>query len=156
METLGRRRTTSWWRDRVRRPEDNRVLRVARRWAHQGEGGMVELIRDAIQARGLIRGGILHRGGELWEGERDLEAIMSGRGEAGQPIQEMREIGGIRVKGSTGARHLEDGGEERKDFSLHTSSIRDVGTSGGRFDDLEANRTALVPLSGHMEEPPPP
>ncbi len=72
--------------------------------------------KETIKARGLIRGGLLHDGSELCEGEGDIEAVTLGRGEEGQPIQKLREVPRIRGEGNTGIHWVKDlrgGGEEK-------------------------------------------
>ncbi len=69
--------------------------------ANQGEGGAVELVGEAIKARGLIWCRLLDGGGELRHGKGGLKAVTLGRGKAGQAIQETWEGGGVRGEGCT-------------------------------------------------------
>jgi hypothetical protein len=64
--------------------------------ANQRKGGAVELVREAIKAKGLVWGRLLDGGGELRHGEGGLKAVTLGRGKAGQAIQETWEGGGVR------------------------------------------------------------
>ena len=89
--------------------------------ANQGKGGAVELVGEAIKARGLVWGRLLDSGGELRHGKGGLKAVTQGRGKTGQAIQETWEGGGVRgercarvhwVRGVGGVAALEDGGVE--------------------------------------------
>jgi hypothetical protein len=74
----------------VRRPE---------RRTNQRKGGSVKLIREAIQAGRFVRGSFWDSGGKLREGERDLEALMLGRGERCRSSRKRGRVAGSGEKG---------------------------------------------------------
>ncbi len=101
--------------------------------ANEGQGGTVKFVRQAIEARGFVWGGLGDSSLQLSEGEGDLEAITLFWGELGQVVKELGEDTEIRSKGVTAVdwvisrvgggdvAALEDGREEAENLLLNRS-----------------------------------
>jgi hypothetical protein len=98
--------------------------------ADDRQGGTVELVGQAVQARGLVGGGLQHSGLQFCKGEGDLEAVTLFWRKLRQIVQELwegKEIRGEggttinRVAGGVGGGNvaaLENGGEEAENLFL--------------------------------------
>jgi hypothetical protein len=54
--------------------------------ANDGQGGTIELVRQAIEARGFVWGSLGNSSLQFSEGEGDLEAVTLFWGELGQVV----------------------------------------------------------------------